>query len=94
VYGLQQLGHAFLETEPERADLETVVSDPMSGQYGNPVRVVAFSTAERQTEDASEDIACVIMRWFDLAGDEVPCSLKPFVQRHFGPERQLTLGLA
>jgi hypothetical protein len=27
------------------ADLETTISDLMSGQYGDPVRVVAFNTA-------------------------------------------------
>jgi hypothetical protein len=40
----------------------------MSGQYNNPVRVVAFNTAERWAEDASEDVACDIMRRLDLAG--------------------------
>jgi hypothetical protein len=31
----------------ERADLATVNSDPISGRYGNPVRVVALNTVER-----------------------------------------------
>ena len=66
----------------------------MSGQYSNPVRVVAFNTAERWAEDASEDIAREIMRRLDLAGDELPSSLEAFVERHVGPERQLTLRLA
>ena len=89
-----RLGRAYPETDPERADLETVISDLMTGQFNNPVRVVAFNTAERWAEDASEDIAKEIMRRFDLAGDELPTSLEGFMERHLGPERQLTLRLA
>jgi hypothetical protein len=37
--------------------LETVSQDLLSGQYDNPVRVVAFNTAERWSEDVSKDIA-------------------------------------
>jgi hypothetical protein len=66
----------------------------MSGQLNNPVRVVAFNTAERWAEDASEDMAREIMRRLDLAGDELPSSLEAFMDRHLGPERQLTLRLA
>ena len=88
---LGQLGRAFPETDPERADLESVISDLMSGQFNDPVSVVAFNTAERWAEDASEDIAREIVRRFDLAGDALPSSLEGFVE---GPERQLTLRLA
>jgi hypothetical protein len=89
-----RLGRAYPETAAERADLESVISDLMSGQFNNPVRVVAFNTAERWTEDASEDIAREIMRRLDLAGDELPSALEEFVERHLGPERQLTPRLA
>jgi hypothetical protein len=87
-------GRAYRETDPERADLETVTTDLLSEQYNNPVRVVASNTAERRAEDASEDIAREIVRRLDLAGDELPSSLEGFVERHLGPERQLTLRLA
>jgi hypothetical protein len=30
-----------------RTDLETVITDPLTGQFSSPVRVVAFNTAER-----------------------------------------------
>jgi hypothetical protein len=89
-----RLGREYRETDVERADLESLIADLMSGQYSNPVRVVAFNTAERWAEDASEDIAREIMRRLDLAGDELPSSLEAFVERHVGPERQLTLRLA
>ena len=87
-------GRAYRETDPERADLETVISDLMTGQYNNPISVIAFNAAERWAEDASEDVAREIMRRLDLAGDEVPSSLEAFMDRYLGPERQLTLRLA
>ena len=74
-----------------RSDLETTISDLIAGQYDNPVRVVAFNTAERWSEDVSEYVAREIMRRLGLAGDELPSSLEGFVDRHLGPDRQLTL---
>jgi hypothetical protein len=89
-----RLGRSYRETDVERADLESVISDLMSGEYSDPVRVVAFNTAEHWAEDASEDIAREIQRRVDLAGDELPSSIEAFVDRHIGAERQLTLRLA
>jgi hypothetical protein len=88
------LGQAYCETNPERADLETSITDMLSGQYDNPVRIVAFNTADRWAEDVSEDIAREIIRRIGLAGDELPQSLEDFVELYVGPERQLTLRLA
>jgi len=66
----------------------------MSGQYSDPVRVLAFNTTERWSEDASEDVAREIMRRLDLASGALPSSLAAFVGSHVGPDRQLTLRLA
>ena len=88
------LGRAFAETDVSEADLETIVGDLMSGQYSDPVRVVAFNTAEHWSEDASEDVAREIMRRLDLAGQELPPSIQAFVDGHLGPDSQLTLRLA
>jgi hypothetical protein len=87
-------GTAFAETDLGEADLETTINDLMSGQYSDPVRVVAFNTTEHWSEDASEDVAREIMRRLDLAGHELPSSIQAFVDSHFGPDRQLTLRLA
>jgi hypothetical protein len=89
-----KLGPAFAETDLGEADLETTISDLMSGQYDDPVRVVAFNTTEHWSEDASEDVAREIMRRLDLAGGALPSSLAAFVDSHVGPDRQLTLRLA
>jgi hypothetical protein len=77
-----KLGPAFAETDLGEADLETTISDLMPGQYGDPVRVVAFNIAERWAEDASQDVAREIMRRLDLAGHELPSTILAFVERH------------
>lgn len=63
------------------------------GQYGNPVCVVAFNTAERWSQDVSEDVAQEIRRRCDLEGRELPSSVQDFVDRHAGDAGQLTLRL-
>ena len=41
-----QFGIAFDETDPAKADRETIIRNFLTGQYGNALRVVAFNTAE------------------------------------------------
>jgi hypothetical protein len=77
------LGTAFTETDVERANLETVITDLMSGQYSDPVRVVAFNIAERWAEDVSEDVAWEIVGRLDLADHELPY-IQAFVESHLG----------
>ena len=84
----------FAETDLGEADLETTISDLMSGQYSDPVRVVAFNTSEPWSEDVSEDVARDIWRRLDLAGGALPSLLAAFVDNHVDPDRQLTLRLA
>jgi hypothetical protein len=88
------LGRAYCEASEDRSDLQTTISDLISGQYDNPANVVAFNTAERWSEDVSENIAREIMRRLGLAGDRLPPSLEGFVDQHLGADRQLTLRLA
>ncbi|WFU18868.1 hypothetical protein [Bradyrhizobium sp. CB3481] len=52
-----RIGRAWREADYEATDLETVIQDQLTGQYSNPFRVVAFNTAERWSEDVSEDVA-------------------------------------
>ena len=89
-----QLGRAYCEASENRSDLENTISDLISGQYDNPVRVIAFNADERWAEDVSVDDARAIMRRLGLAGDELPSSLEGFVDRHLGADLQLTLRLA
>src|SRR5450755_3699260 len=50
-------GLAYVETDPAEADRETIIRNFLSGQYANPLRVMAFNTAEGWSRDVSEDIA-------------------------------------
>src|SRR5580692_3811154 len=88
------LGTVFRETDVERSDLETTIADLMAGQFNDPVRVVAFNTAEGWAQDVSKDIALEIRSRFDIDGHDVPDALQNFVGRHAGPDRQLALRLA
>jgi hypothetical protein len=86
------LGRAWREADYEAADLETVIQDLLTGQYRSPIRVVAFNTAERWSEDVSEDVAGELLRRCDLQMRELPAALSDFVDRHQSGQ-QLTLRL-
>jgi hypothetical protein len=88
------LGAVFRETDVERSDLETTIADLLPGQFNDPVRVVAFNTAERWAQDVSKDIALEIQSRSDIDGHDVPETLRDFVDSYAGPDRQLTLRLA
>jgi hypothetical protein len=82
------------ETDIERSDLETVITDLTSGQFNDPVRVVAFNTLEHWAQDVSKDIAVEIQSRCDVDGHDVPDTLRDFVDSHAGLDRQLALRLA
>jgi hypothetical protein len=88
------LGTAYRETDIERTDLETVITDLISGQFNDPVRVVAFNTLEHWAQDVSRDVALEIQSRCDIDGHDVPDTLRDFVDSYAGPDRQLTLWLA
>ena len=89
-----RLGTACRETDVERTDLETTITDLMSGQFNDPVRVVAFNTLEHWAQDVSKDIALEIQSRCDIDGHDVPETLRDFVDSHAGPDRQFALRLA
>jgi hypothetical protein len=76
------------------SDFETTITDLMSGQFSEPVRVVAFDTLEHWAQDVSRDIALEIQSRCDIDGHDVPDTLRDFVDSYAGPDRQLTLWLA
>ena len=63
------------EADAEATDLETVITDLLTGQYRSPVRVVAFNTEERWSEDVSEDVAAELRRRCDLQMRELPSTI-------------------
>ena len=74
-------GSAWCEADLEMA-AETVIQDLLAGKYRQPIRVVAFNTAVRWSEDVSEDIAGEIQRRCNLQLSDVPSYLQEFVDRY------------
>ena len=88
-----QSANVYRETEIERADLDTIIADLLSGQFNDPVRVVAFNTLEHWSKDVSQEVAREIETRCDIQGEPVPDHLQEFVHGHANPERQLALRL-
>jgi hypothetical protein len=72
-------GSVYREIEVERTDLETIIVDLVSGQFNDPVRVVAFNTLEHWSEDISKQIADEIQARCDIEGVAVPEHVSDFV---------------
>jgi hypothetical protein len=75
------LGRAWRETDDSETDRQTLIRDMLDGQYENPVRIVAFNTAEGWSRDVSEDIANDLQdAWSNRA--EISASVEEFIQEH------------
>jgi hypothetical protein len=77
---LTEVSRGDQEIEIERADVETIISDMLSGQYNSPVRVVAFNTLEHWSEDVSAKIAEGIQIRCDIEHADVPEHIRDFVK--------------
>ena len=86
-------GTVYRETEVERTDFEAIIADFLTGQFNDPVRVIAFNTLEHWSDDVSVDIATEIQTRCDIEGAPVPDHLSDFVATHTGRDRQLALRL-
>ena len=69
-------GSSRREIEIERADLETIVVDLISGQFNDPIRIVAFYTLEQWAYDISEEVADEILDRCDIEG--IAALARPF----------------
>jgi hypothetical protein len=79
--------HLLSRTATERSDLETVITDLMSGRFDNPVGILAFNTLEHWADDLSEDVAREILCRCDIEGDIIPDHLVDFVGNSITPRR-------
>jgi hypothetical protein len=75
-------GMSRTEVEIERADFESVISELLSGHFGDPVRVIAFNTLEHWSEDVSAEVAREIQTRSDIDGETLPEHLQDFVRQH------------
>ena len=85
------LGRSWCEADIEATDLETVTRRLLEGQYNNPVRVVSFNTAEKWSQDVSEDIARELSQRCADQMRDLPAFLEEFVYRYQGPWRDVQL---
>ena len=68
-----RLGRAWRETDEAGADRTTLVRNLLDGQYEEPVRIVAFNTAQGWSRDVTVDIADELRRRY-VEFDEVPAN--------------------
>jgi len=90
---VDDLGSGGRVWREQETDLEAVILDLLEGQYTNPARVVAFNTAEKWSQDVSEDVAHELRRRCDLQLRDVPFFLQDFVDRYEGRYRDFQLPL-
>jgi hypothetical protein len=79
----------YRETEVERTDLETVIADLLTGQFNDPVRVVAFNTLEHWSKDVSAEVAQEIQTRCDMQRERVPEHLQDFIDGYVRPADRL-----
>ena len=73
------LGRAWRETAEAGTGRTTLVRNLLDGQYEDPVRFVAFNTAQGWSRDVTVDIADELRRRY-IEFDEVPESVLAFVE--------------
>ena len=76
-----RLGRAWRETDEAGASRSTLVRNLLDGQYENPVRIVAFNTAEGWSRDMTVDIADELRRRY-VEDDDAAESLLTFMEAH------------
>jgi hypothetical protein len=80
------LGRSFRETNLAEADLATIVHNMISGEYRDPLRVIAFNMVEGWSRDVSEEIAYDV---HDRAYDaDTTLSAGADIDRHLDSERR------
>ena len=74
-----RLGRAWRETDEAGANRATLVRNLLDEQYENPVRIVAFNTAQGWSRDVTVDIADELRRRY-VEYDEVSDSVLKFLE--------------
>jgi hypothetical protein len=75
------LGRVWRETREADTDRATLIEDLLEGQYEDPIRIVAFNTAEGWSRDVTEEIASEVRERCAERG-EIPSSLQDFLDDH------------
>ena len=83
------MGTAYRETDEANCNQQSVIDDLLTGQFNNPLRVVAFNTAEGWARDASEDIAHLVAETARVQNKDLSETARRFYERHTGHEAPL-----
>ena len=73
------LGRVWRETDEAGTNRTWMIRNLLEGQYANPVRIVAFNTAEGWSRDVTLDVADELRRTYPEF-DEVPASVLRFLE--------------
>jgi hypothetical protein len=76
---------AWRETDVEHTDLEILIEHLLEGHYSNPVRIVAFNTAEGWSRDVSEEVARILSQRCAEQRRDLVFSVQEFVDRCQNP---------
>jgi hypothetical protein len=76
-------GPAWRETDEGETNYPTLIGDLLSGQYEQPLRVVAFNPVEG-SRDASDDVVLELARRVDEENREISEALREFIESHIG----------
>jgi hypothetical protein len=76
-----RIGCSWRETNADSADRETLIRHLLTGEYNNPVRIVAFNTAEGWSREVTMEIADELRRRY-VEHDKVPDSIFDFLEAH------------
>jgi hypothetical protein len=87
-------GRAYRETDEQDASFDTVVEELMTGQFNNPVRVIAFNTVDGWSRDVSEDVARELLKRVAKEGKALAHASRRFVEFHASEEEILRAGFA
>ena len=80
-----RIGKSWRETDVGHTDLETLIEDLLEDQYSNPVRIVAFNTAEGWSRDVSEEVAQILSQRCAEQRCNLVFSVQEFVDRYQNP---------
>ena len=74
-----RIGRAWRETGEDAADRETLIRNLLSGEYSNPVRIIAFNILGGWSRDVTVEIADEVrLLWAE--SDVVPNSILQFTE--------------
>ena len=75
------IGQSWRETDVEDTNLETLIEDLLEDQYSNPVRIVAFNTAEGWSRNVSEEVAQILSQRCAEQRRDLVSSVQEFVDQ-------------